>query len=85
MLPQIIQHQVNYLETNPEVGASLSIGHVFIAFFIQIFDSGRINPVIMDLFQLGAWTIAMIVGIISIIGFIKKAFSFTNKASRKKP
>lgn len=83
MLPQTIQHQVNYLETNPEIGASVSIGHVFIAFFINFIDRGRISPIVMDLFQLGAWSIAMIVGIISIIGFFKKAFESNKKPSPK--
>ena len=83
MLSQTIQNQVNYLETNPEVGASLSIGHVFIAFFIHFIDNGRISPIVMDLFQIGAWSIAMVVGVISIIGFFKKAFE-SNKTSSPK-
>lgn len=84
MLSPIIQHQVNYIETNPNVGATLSISHVFIAFFIHIFDNGRINPVVMDLFQIGAWSVAMIVGVISIIGFLKKALTQIPTRKKKK-
>lgn len=68
----IIQTQIENIENHPETGASLTVAHVLLAMVVKLIDNGHINPLIMDIFQLLAWCVAIVVGILTIIGFTKK-------------
>ena len=66
---------VHQIEHNPDFGARLTAGHFFLALFIGILESDHVNPLVMDLAQLGAWLIAIVVGVLTSISYLKKIFS----------
>ncbi len=81
---------VDHLETHPAIGSALTISNVAAASILELVSNGRINPFIMDCFQLAAWTIAIFCGVITIGGIVKrKVMPFVTalfkKASAKKP
>ena len=65
---------IHQIEHNPDYGAKITLGHLFIAFFIRVFEGDHVNPIIMDVAQLGAWLIGIVVGCLTAVSYIKKLF-----------
>jgi hypothetical protein len=65
-MSDIITSQINNIEANPEWGTRLFILHFFIGISLGLLKDGHINPLIMDVFQLGAWTTAIVVGFFTL-------------------
>lgn len=61
----------NSLGHHPYLGAGLSIGQLIAGIIMIVVDSSGISPLVKDLFQLGAWTGAMLVAGFTIFGVIK--------------
>jgi len=60
-----------YIQSHPV--ASLLIGAVNIAAAELLpLTNIHVPPLVMELFQLGAWSVAMIVGVVTIYGKLKK-------------
>ena len=60
-MAHIIQNTVTELETHPFIGSLLAVFHITIAAWIKMIDNGRINPLIMDMFQIVAWQLQLFV------------------------
>lgn len=56
---------------HPYLGAGLSIVQLIAGIVMLVVDNSGISPLIMDLFQLGAWTGAMLVAGFTIFGVLK--------------
>lgn len=70
------------LSAHPITGFILSVLFYCAGFLVTIFESGF--PLwVMQAFQLIAWTIAIIVGTITIIEWIKKTFKRNGNKSKK--
>ena len=82
-MAHIIQNTVTELETHPFIGSLLAVFHITIAAWIKMIDNGRINPLIMDMFQIVAWAIAIVCGLITILGFFKRLFKRLFKREKK--
>lgn len=67
-----VETTIETIEMHPMAGTSITIGSVFIGAMIKIVDNGHINPVIMDIVQLGAWSTAILVGAFTIRSYVKK-------------
>ena len=60
---------INYIEHNPVI--ALIVGGIHLAASYSL-HSLEIPTVIMQVFQIGAWSVTMVVGVISIYGAYKK-------------
>ncbi len=60
---------IDYIEHHPSIAFCVGIVHIGLARFLH---SVEIPLIVMQLFQIGAWTITIVVGLITIYGFIKK-------------
>jgi hypothetical protein len=69
------------LSAHPITGFILSVLFYCAGFLVTIFEAGF--PLwVMQSFQLIAWTIAIIVGTITIIEWCKKTFKYGNKSKK---
>ena len=57
---------------SPINGAIATATTLVASHLVPFIDNGHINPLYMDLMQLGGYTTTVIVGIYTIIGYIKK-------------
>jgi hypothetical protein len=72
----------NYLGNHPYVGFALSGAHVIGALMLEVTHAETHIPLVfMQLFQMGAWTIAMVAGSFTIYGVWKTHHS--NKRKQK--
>lgn len=71
---------IHNIDHDPEHGAGITFTWMCLAllinFFVefQIITNDHVNPIIMDIFQLGAWAVAILVGTFTGISYIKKWF-----------
>lgn len=68
-----------YLGHHPYVGATVSIAHIAGAALLQVSDA-ELPPIVMQLFQIGAWTAAMIAAAFTCYGVWK---THHNKKGKK--
>lgn len=61
---------------NPKVGVIVTGSSFVGANIVRFIDGGHINPIIIELFQIGGYATTMLVGLFTIIGYIKR---FRNK------
>lgn len=72
---------INHINHDPEHGAGVTFLSVSFALLIKFFiefnivSGDHINPIIMDSFQLGAWGVAILVGTLTAVSYLKKIFS----------
>jgi hypothetical protein len=59
-----------YIGHHPYVGATLSVFHVAGAFMLQISHT-ELPPIVMQLFQIGAWSAAIFAGAFTCYGVYK--------------
>jgi hypothetical protein len=76
-----INHQVENITDNPEMGTKITIAHFLIGLLINTFKEGHVNQLTMDIIQIVAWLVAIVVGILTIASYIKK---FQTKYKKKK-
>jgi hypothetical protein len=77
---KILDDITNSLGHHPYLGAGLSIGQLMAGLIMLVVDHGSNIPGwIMDLFQMGAWTGAMLVAAATIFGVIKTHTTFLDK------
>lgn len=69
-----IHHQIHEIEANPIYGTRLTIFSVMVGFIFNIVKEGHLHPLIMDVLQAGAWATGILVGVFTIIGYVKKWF-----------
>lgn len=60
---------INYIEHHPLVALVVTSGHLMASYALHNIE---IPNIIMQAFQLGAWSVTITVGLISIIGAYKK-------------
>lgn len=60
------------IDTHPMAGTTITMGSILIGISLKIIEAGHINPLIMDFFQLGAWSTAIIVGAFTVRSYVKK-------------
>lgn len=60
---------IESLETHPFVGLIITIVNLVVAETLSLL---QIPTIVMQLFQIGAWSATIIIGSITIHGFIKK-------------
>lgn len=61
------QH-TDFLGQHPIVGLSITALHIGGAFLLQ---ATHLPPIVMELFQVGAWSVAMLAGSFTVYGVIK--------------
>lgn len=76
---KLIDEITNSLGHHPYLGAGLSIGQLVAGLLMLIIDGAGVNPIIKDLFQIGAWTGAMLVAGFTIFGVVKTHTTFLDK------
>ena len=59
-----------YIGHHPYVGGIISVAHVVGAAALQVSHT-ELPPIVMQLFQIGAWTVAMAAGAFTIYGVWK--------------
>lgn len=59
-----------YIGHHPYVGATVSIFHVVGAAFLQVSHT-ELPPIVMQLFQVGAWTAAIVAAVFTCYGVWK--------------
>jgi hypothetical protein len=57
---------------SPKNGAIATASTLVASHLVPFINNGHINPLYMDIMQLGGYTTTVIVGIYTIIGYIKK-------------
>lgn len=60
-----------YISEHPKIALIVGLAHITFAEFLH---NVEIPKIIMQLFQIGAWSITITVGLITIAGFLKKKF-----------
>lgn len=66
---------------SPKIGAIATSSTLAASHLVPFINNGHINPIIMDLMQLGGYTTTIIVGIYTIIGYIKKSKNEKTKSN----
>jgi len=76
-------HQIDH---DPSYGAKWTLCSFGISLFIQFkfLEGEHVNPIIMDIFQLGAWAVAIVVGTFTAVSYVKKGMSWL-KSKFSKP
>ena len=72
VISKSISNLVNLLMDDPKVGGLLSVFHVLLAAIFGEIQHYTIPEVVMQLFQLAAWIVAIFIGLVSIFGYFKK-------------
>lgn len=79
-----IDRMENYLGNHPYVGFALSGAHVIGALMLQVTQNETHIPLVfMQLFQMGAWTAAMLAGVFTCYGVWKTHHNNKNKEKKK--
>lgn len=63
-----------FLESHPAISLIITGGHVMLGKMIPGLSDFHLPPILIECLQAGAYTISIIVGGITIYGFIKKFF-----------
>lgn len=66
---------------SPTSGAIATASTLAASHLVPFISNGHITPIIMDLMQLGGYTTTIIVGIYTIIGYIKKTKNEKTKSN----
>lgn len=66
---------IEYIEHHPAIAFCVGIAHIGFARYLNTIE---IPIFVMQLFQIGAWSITVLVGLITIYGFIKKTYDEKN-------
>jgi len=66
---------LDFIQANPKLGALISfsaLGITKLFTFISFVEKGHINPIYIELFQIGGYVTTMTVGLFTILGYSKK-------------
>ena len=66
--------EVNFLGNHPVVGWAISIVFLFVGIAVKQIEETHIPLIVMQFFQIIAWSATIIVGFITTYGWVKKNF-----------
>jgi hypothetical protein len=69
---------------NPSSGAAITATALAASNILPVINGEHIDPLFMDVLQAGAWGTTILVGILTIIGWIKKMF-FDKRKTKNEP
>lgn len=69
------------VQANPKVGTAVTGAALAASQSLLLMQNGHINPVIIELFQIGGYATTMLVGVFTVLGYVKK---FRNKNDSSK-
>jgi hypothetical protein len=65
---------LHYIENHPLTGFALTGGHFLIGKKVGDIPAYHLPPVLIESFQVGAYSVSITVGLITVYGFYKKHF-----------